>query len=89
LLKIDVEGFELDVLQGAKKLMDERKIQKIIFEYNPEVSRNLNKEANEAFDYLIHNGFEIHTLEGARLYEAPIHMKVVDLLAIRKPMEGL
>jgi FkbM family methyltransferase len=33
-LKIDVEGFELKVLQGAKRMLDERRVDVIQFEFN-------------------------------------------------------
>jgi FkbM family methyltransferase len=35
LLKIDVEGFELNVLRSAEKLFREKRIQHLIFEYSP------------------------------------------------------
>ena len=34
LLKIDVEGFELKVLQGAKRMLEERRVDIIQFEFN-------------------------------------------------------
>lgn len=37
LLKIDVEGFELEVLKGAKNSLNSKKIEMILFEVNPSV----------------------------------------------------
>lgn len=34
LLKIDVEGFEMKVLQGSRRMLDERRIRAIQFEFN-------------------------------------------------------
>lgn len=84
LLKIDVEGFELDVLLGASKLINERRIKHIIFEFNPLVAHNLNKSVSETFDFLINMNFEIYTLKGERLKKAPESSDIVDLLAISK-----
>ncbi len=53
LLKIDVEGHELDVLHGAEKLLKRKKIEHIIFEdhafYPSDVSRYLESLGYEIF----------------------------------------
>lgn len=84
LLKIDVEGFELDVLLGASNLISEKKVKNVIFEFNPLVARNLNKSVSETFDFLINMNFQIYTLTGEKLKKAPRSADVVDLLAISR-----
>ena len=37
LLKIDVEGAELQVLKGAERMLSERRVRDIILEYNPRI----------------------------------------------------
>lgn len=82
LLKVDVEGFELEVFTGASDLMKNQKIKKIIFEVNPLVSKNLGRQHDEAFKFLIDNGFLIYTLDGIQLNEIPHSNGILDLLAI-------
>ena len=47
LIKIDVEGAELLVLNGMKKMLEEKRIRKIIFEVNPLMLEGMNKTVNE------------------------------------------
>lgn len=51
LLKIDVEGFELEVLKGAKKLLKENKIRIIQFEFN-EVNVIQRRFLKDFYDFL-------------------------------------
>jgi hypothetical protein len=43
LLKIDVEGFEPDVVDGAARLISQRKIDNIIMEYSPHVAEKATR----------------------------------------------
>ena len=43
-LKIDTEGFELEVLQGAKQLLSEGKIGTVIFEYNAPILSSIGQK---------------------------------------------
>lgn len=45
LLKIDVEGLEFEVIQGAQKSLQLKKVQKVLFEVNPTVNSISNKVA--------------------------------------------
>ena len=57
-LKIDVEGFELNVLRGAARMLSEQKISNIQFEYGPTFigTRTFLKDI---FDILERNGYKI------------------------------
>jgi FkbM family methyltransferase len=56
LLKIDVEGFELEVLKGAKKLIENNKIKIIQFEFN-EVNIIQRRFLKDFYDFLPNYSF--------------------------------
>ena len=83
LIKIDVEGFEFEVLQGASKLLEMRLVEAVIFEYSPKIHK-LRKISEDApirllkkYDYRIFdiNGFEISEND-------LVNVKVCDLIAL-------
>ncbi|GCL36873.1 glycosyl transferase, group 1 [Sphaerospermopsis reniformis] len=61
-LKIDVEGAESDVLQGASELLRNQKIRFIQFEISQKMLEGLNRTAKTTFDILIANGYECHRI---------------------------
>ncbi|MFH1317467.1 MAG: FkbM family methyltransferase [Candidatus Omnitrophota bacterium] len=61
-LKIDVEGFELEVFKGAKKLLQQRKIKLLVFEVSKIPLKNLNRKASQLSDFLDRFGYEVLTL---------------------------
>jgi FkbM family methyltransferase len=65
-LKIDTEGYELDVLLGAFDLLKSKKIQIIQFEYGPDVAVYSQRSLKSIYDYLINFGYSIYriSLEG-------------------------
>jgi len=52
LLKIDIEGFELEVLEGSKRLLAEKKIKKMIIEIDDFNLESIKKLLNK-YGYLI------------------------------------
>jgi len=62
-LKVDVEGAERDVLQGAKNLLSKKAIRFIQFEIPQKMLEGLNRKAKDIFDTLIENGYECHQIE--------------------------
>ena len=86
-IKIDVEGYELDVLKGSKRvLMYNNPI--IIFEYNPGIT-GVYEHFNEIIKFLDLLGFEVHdiTSQGlsARIESVKdLSYKQTNLLAYKK-----
>lgn len=64
LLKIDVEGFEADVLEGATWLLDNRMIEAIVFEFSPKIHAIRGLPADAPLRVLKAHGYAIFTLEG-------------------------
>lgn len=65
LLKIDVEGFEADVLEGAGWLLDNRLIESIVFEFSPKIHAIRDLPADAPLRVLKAHGYAIFTLDGA------------------------
>jgi FkbM family methyltransferase len=63
-LKIDIEGFELEALEGAKKLLSEKKIKLIQFEFN-EVNIVKRRFLKDFYDFL--PDFDFYRLEESKL----------------------
>jgi FkbM family methyltransferase len=57
ILKIDVEGFEFNVLNGAYKLLSMHRIKNIFFEINNEMLHFQSTTKDEIFIYLKKNGY--------------------------------
>lgn len=63
MLKIDVEGFEYDVLLGCKKSFEDKKIEKIICEIHLGYLSEKGIDENLIYSLLEKNGFNISTIE--------------------------
>lgn len=61
-LKIDVEGADTWVLQGAEQLLKQRRIKAIFFEQNLPRMRELNVPASEAADFLKKMAYSVEPL---------------------------
>ena len=72
-LKIDVEGLELEVLEGAQGLLKSRGIEKIIFEISTGVMSRLNRDPLESIKYLESFDYKIRSADG-------------DIVSSRSPM---
>jgi FkbM family methyltransferase len=89
LLKLDVEGFELQALQGMQHSLSTGVVRKIYFEFNPQwLSRNCRPE--ELLQFLAACGFELffcrkHDFE--RLGREPVRVRAAgtDLLLLPLP----
>lgn len=63
LLKIDVEGFELSVLQGAHSLLKRQQIESIIFEICPDLTAAVGHLPRTLIDYLVSLGYQCSKIE--------------------------
>jgi FkbM family methyltransferase len=64
-IKLDVDGFELDVLKGAAKTLAKLK-PTIIFEHSPYTSTERGIDANAIIDILKQGGYRFHNLAGRK-----------------------
>ena len=63
-MKIDVEGFESDVLSGAKNLLENKKIEYILFELQDTILHSINRTSREVFEIIFNAGYQIIDLNG-------------------------
>lgn len=64
-VKIDVEGFELEVLKGAQVVLSNAKL--LLLEIHPELLDKLNVRASDIFDWLAKRGWRVSTLSGKEI----------------------
>ena len=82
LLKIDVEGFEPEVLQGARGLLSARAIDLILFEYSPRFYRQRRLDPRAPLAVLEEYGYQARSLQGHPLDpESMSTFQQIDLLA--------
>ena len=75
LIKVDVEGAELDVLEGMGQLLRKERGVKLIIEFNPMLLRNAGTERPQLLDQLTGWGFEVHPVVNGR---GPVPMNKLD-----------
>lgn len=82
-LKVDVEGFEYEVFQGAKELFKNKCVKYVIFEISHGVMTRLKKDPTPIFNFLLDHGFEIYTAKNNKISRDQILDYVgQDLLAV-------
>lgn len=81
LLKVDVEGFEADVFEGAAQLLDNRMIDAIVFEFSPRIHAIRGLPADAPLRVLRAHGYEVFTLDGRPVGEADALPGLCDLIA--------
>jgi FkbM family methyltransferase len=73
-LKVDVEGFELAVFQGADRLLREHRIDCICFEISKEPLRGAGVESRQVFKILADHGYLAYRFDGSLgRFQGPIH----------------
>ena len=82
-LKVDVEGFEIEVFRGAKELFDKKQIKLIAFEISEVPLISLNKTEKEIFDFFDLVNYKICYLNGKE-FNTNQYTKIthLDLIAI-------
>lgn len=66
-LKMDVQGWEYFVLKGAEKLITEKRIAHIIFEFEWWAEKNAGLQPGSAQQFLLDNGYKIQTPDGKKI----------------------
>ena len=61
-IKIDVEGFEEEVIKGGKSMLSSKKIDIIAFETSPSILKGLKKETTAVYDILNECGYVVCNL---------------------------
>jgi FkbM family methyltransferase len=59
-MKIDVEGYEPDVLAGMERLMGKKRIENIICEFNSGWLERNSVTPHQLFDHFIEFGYQVH-----------------------------
>jgi FkbM family methyltransferase len=62
LLKIDVEGFEVEVVEGCKRLIKEKRIRNIIFEISIKPLKGTGRTPESVLQAISNMGFDIHRI---------------------------
>ena len=68
-LKADVQGWEYYVFKGSEKLLDEKRIGTIIFEFEWWAEKNAGLELGAAQQFLLDKGYFLFHLNGKRIYQ--------------------
>lgn len=89
LLKIDVEGFELDVLEGASYLLKNNKIDAIIFEFSPKIHKMRGIEIDAPIQILKKYKYDLYTTDGRMfVFDKNNYPKICDLIAKSSKIKG-
>ena len=63
-MKVDVQGFELFVFEGMKKMLQEKRVKNILFEFEAWAEREAGLELGAAKKYIEETGYELLNLKG-------------------------
>merc|ERR1712130_456702 len=63
-LKVDVEGYEVNVLRGASKIISARLVQNMVFEYKPHIEAASEENLN-LLKLLCSSGYELYKTGGS------------------------
>jgi FkbM family methyltransferase len=63
-MKMDVEGYEAEVLRGMSKLLATGVIQNLFFEFYPTAQKMAHSQPDEILNHLIRSGYAIYEMEG-------------------------
>ena len=85
LLKIDVEGFDLNVLQGATRMLSERKVRYIFIEVTFDTADAHHVSYQEIADFLAPYNFKIHGFYNQNLFLGSPVMNYCDALFHLQP----
>lgn len=63
-LKIDVEGFEEEVLKGATTMLEKQQVRLVLFELRQTILASIGKNGKSIFAPLLEQGYTVFTLDG-------------------------
>ena len=66
-IKIDVQGFELYVFKGLKQLLQNKKVENILFEFEPWEEEAAGLEKGAAQSHLLSLGYELFDITGKKI----------------------
>ena len=66
-IKIDVQGFELFVFKGLKQLLQNKKVENILFEFEPWEEEAAGLEKGAAQNHLLDLGYELFDISGKKI----------------------
>jgi len=85
-LKIDVEGFEEDVLRGATTMLKNKNVGLVLFEVRRTILESIGKKGEDIFALLMEQGYNVFTLDGRTLTAEELeHPADADYLAAVNP----
>lgn len=76
-MKVDVQGFELNVFKGAQKLLNEKRIKNILFEYEPWVEDQANIPRGEAQKFISDLGYVLYDIYGNKWIDNNTNNKMI------------
>ncbi|NHJ46550.1 MAG: FkbM family methyltransferase [Asgard group archaeon] len=78
-IKIDVEGSEMNVLNGMEKILDRKKSLTMFVEVHPTLlKRKFNSSSKEVIEKLIEKGFIVQQIMNIRGKKEDLHFKEID-----------
>lgn len=81
-LKVDVEGFENEVFEGAKRLLDQKAIDTIVFEFSPKIHRARKMDIYAPIETLRLSNYSIHRTSGEEVSQNDLcNLPLCDLFA--------
>ncbi|RZJ53063.1 MAG: FkbM family methyltransferase [Flavobacterium sp.] len=85
IIKIDVEGFELQVFQGGKHLLEKENAPIILFEFVDWAEKNAGNLTGSAQEYLISLEYQLYQLNNRKLVriDAPLTNGSASLIAMK------
>lgn len=82
LLKVDVEGFETEVFEGAKRLLDQKAIDAIVFEFSPKIHRARKMDIYAPIRTLQASNYSVYRTSGEEVSEKDLcNLSLCDLYA--------
>jgi FkbM family methyltransferase len=82
-IKIDVEGAELSVLQGTRRLLSSSNPPVIIFEFCDWAEERIGQRAGCSQDFLLTHGYELRDLKSGRPIVEPLRSGFTMIIATR------